>query len=442
MRTECVRLGVGVSFVCLVVAAEPDYPSATLEQAFAEAGFDCAAPGAATFVLTADTHYDAKEGRLAVARPVIDEINAMATPPAFFAIVGDLIVNGSVCFGQVPGEAQKEIARDEFRALQKDLKSLRPEVTAHLVLGNHDTYPYERGAELFRSVFSERAPYGSFDVAGLHVVVLNGGHSGVIGPEQARWLARDVAGTEPEREVVLLVHQPALGNVVNERGIAPAVRKAFSGHRGRVHLVAGHAHRNASVVFRLPHTTVTQHTITTCNGEIWGSERPGYWVYCVREGGVVARIFRRFGKGYRLDRDPDLSRARDFREPFQDREDLPWRLLIGEDDDRKYLVTGQGGDCETYWFYVRTLVYRLPLTECGFEAANFAILASLRAGDKLARVDVSPDGEAWEGLTIPEARESVYTFPIPESCRAARSLQVRISRDAMSPVVAGFALGP
>lgn len=442
MRIESLRLGVSLSVFCLTAAAEPEYAFATLGEAFQGAGFDADAPGTATFVLTADSHYDAKEKRLAVIRPVIDEINAMAVAPAFFAIVGDLIVNGSTSFGQAPGEAQKETARDEFRALQKDLESLRPEVKTHLVLGNHDTYPYERGAELFRSVFAEREPYGSLDVAGLHVVTLNGGHSGVIGPEQSRWLARDVAGRGGEGEVVLLVHQPALGSVVNERGIAPAVRQAFSGHRGPVRLVGGHAHRNSSVVFRLPNTTIVQHTITTCNGEVWGSEKPGYWVYCVRDGRVVARIFRRLGQGCRVDPEPDLNRAREMRVPFQDRDDLPWRLLIGEDDDRKYLVTGQGGDCETYWFYVRTLVYRLPLTECGFDAATFAVLASLGSGDKLAKVEVSPDGEAWEQLTIPAARESVYTFSIPESCRQARDLQVKIIRDAMSPVVAGFALGP
>lgn len=431
----CASLGAGQAR-----AVEPDYPFTTLDQALQAVAFQPRNDRALTVVVTSDPHYDANKPDTRPMAPVISEINAMRTAPAFLVITGDLIVTGSTSFGHVPNEGQKAMAKEEFRALQRALRELRNDVQVKLVLGNHDTYPYEKDAALFRSVFPERELYSSVDAAGLHCLFLNGGHAGRLDAAQLDWLKRDVSAAAPEREVVLFVHQPSLGSVVNERGISQAVLAAFGDHRGVLRLVGGHAHSNRSLLFRLPRTCIIQHTVTTCNGEVWGSEKPGYWVYCVQEGRLAARVYRRLGQGYRIDRDPDTSTARDLTVPFQGREDILWRLLVGEDHDKDYLVKAQAGDCETHWHYVRELVYRFPLSVTDQKASRLAILASLGYGEKSASVSASATGATWHVLELPRPQQSVYTFPIPAACLDAGVLYVRIARDTMSPVVAGFAL--
>jgi len=424
-----------------VAPARPAYPHKTLGDAYRAAGFDPTAKGCFVFAATADTHYGIVNE--AGVLPIVEEVNAMRPPPCFFTIVGDMIHDASKFFGQVPDKKQRLKAIAEYRQLKAHLARLDGRIPFQPVLGNHDTYPGETDCGLFRAVFSEHEPYASFDVAGVHFIRLNGGPGGKIAGRQLSWLLKDTAKLPRDRTVVVLVHQPALGSRVRERGVAQAISRAFARHEGPIWAICGHHHTNKVRTFKLPETQIAQFTITRGAEPGWGFECPGYWVFCMRNGKLAARIFRRLGKGYRIDPAPDFDRAKSIPLPFDGRDDLIKTILVGEGDE-KFRVKADAANSVLDWVYVKEIVYRLPLAGLPKKPSRLAILASVSAlkAKKHFRVSVSADGKGWQPLDLPGHRKDIYTFEIPAGLRGGKHLYVRILSEGFqsSLSVGGFAL--
>jgi len=458
MSTRCLpnallRLAI-VGFVALRLgtasgrAAEPSYPYPTLAAAFIAAGFDPAAPGAAGFVACTDLHIGPPK-TTAIPPYLVDEVNAMAPAPAFLVFTGDLICSASLSFGQRPDAAQKAKAAAEFEIVKRDLARLRPETRVRFAPGNHDTYPGEEDAALLRSVFPEAKAYAQEELAGLTLFFLNGGSSGDLDPRQSEWLTTAVAALPPQRGVVLFVHQPALGSVVAERGIGLALSGAFSRHEGPLWLVAGHHHSNGDAILQIGRTTVVQARMTTCNPAIWGdAEKPGYWVYGLRDGAVRCRVFRQQEKGYRLAPLPDRSQARPLAVPFGGVQGILWSLLVG-DGDRQYLVSAKAADVVSWWGYLSEVVYRLPLNGLAERPASLAVLASLDHANadpaKRGQVALSTDGVAWKDVPLAAPANGCYAVAIPADLAAGKELYVRVSGPGYKggAILGGFAFcGP
>ena len=393
------------------------------------------------FVAASDVHYGYcdEEGML----PIIREVNAMMPRPAFFVITGDLICSASIAFGNRPDGKQKAKAVEEFCLFKKHLDSVSPAIPVRLVLGNHDTYPGEVEPELFHRVFPDRPAYQSFDVAGVHFVALNGHSTGYIDGQQRDWLTADIARVPTGRTIVTFVHQPALQSTVAERGISQAVGQAFAGRTGELWLVAGHIHANADAVFALPKTTIVQASIcnSTKGKKVWGSpEMPGYWVYCLCDGHIVARIFRKLGEGYRLQKQPNLAHAQPMPRPWDGIQGIRWKLMVGE-GDREYLLSARAGDCLDWWSYVRELVYRLPLAKARGKVSRLALLAALddTRSPKTEKVFVSSAGKEWTELPLGNRVQGVYTMAIPENLRNQNDLRVKVCSGG-NGIVAGFAM--
>lgn len=447
------RCAVTVSAVLLLAAltgraAEPAYPHQALSEAFAAAGFDPAAAGAATFVACTDLHVGPPK-TTAIPPYLIDEINAMTPAPAFLVFTGDLICSASLSFGHRPDEAQKAKAVAEFEIVRRDLARLRPEVNVRFTPGNHDTYPGEEDAALLRRVFPEAKAYMQEELAGMTLFFLNGGSSGDLDPRQSDWLATAAAALPPQRGVMLLVHQPALGSVVAERGIGLALGRAFSGHEGPLWLLAGHHHSNGDSVFQVGRTTVIQARMATCNPAIWGdAEKPGYWIYGLRDGAVCCRVFRRHEKGYRVAALPERTQAMPLPLPFGGVEGVLWSVLVG-DDDRQYLVSAKAADVVSWWGYLTEVVYRLPLTSLPAKPTRLAVLASLDHANadpaKRGRLALSADGTAWQDAPLAPPANGCYSVLLPADLAAAKELYVRVSGPGYKggAVLGGFALcGP
>lgn len=414
--------------------AELVYPYRTLEDALAAARFEPRDPESFTVVWAADVHYGIGDAEQ-ILPPLIREVNAMVPLPAFFGIAGDLILKGSLRYGQVPGRRQKQEAIDQFKLLRRHLEQVDPRIPVKLALGNHDTYAGEGEPALFHAVFPEAPAYHAFAVKGVPFIFLNGGNSGRIDPAQLAWFQTQVRKNHsPGNTLVTVVHQPALGKVVVERGIPAAIRAALADSRGELWMLCGHIHRNQDSCFRLPRTVLTQAAITAGNPSTWGSGHPGYWIYGFRKGRVVTRIFRRRGFGFAIAPAPPLQAARAIPLPFEGHDNILWKVLVGE-GDKPYLVEAEAAWCENYWHYNHHLVYKFPLALAQGRARRFALLETA-SGKQPRKYFASADARAWEPIPTVDRDGSYTSFPIPQACLAAATLAVRVEGCAVS----GFAL--
>ena len=133
--------------------------------------------------------------------------------------------------------------------------------------------------------------------------------------------------------------------------------------------------------------------------------------------------------------------------PFEGRDDVLWSLLIGETEaaSKDAFVSGKGGNCGTWWFYVDELVYRLPLAEKGCGATRFAVLAALskhRKTGEPAHVYASSEAETWLETPLLETKASVNVFEIPAALHGGRELFVKVKSYGYGAdtCVGGFAL--
>jgi predicted MPP superfamily phosphohydrolase len=417
------------------------YPYRSLSEAFQYLKFDPAQDGSTFFVVTADVHYgSAGDGMLATIR----EVNKMDPLPAFFCVNGDLILSGSLYFGNIPDEKQRDKANQEFKAFKAVADQLHPDIPLKLTLGNHDTSPKEVDPLMFWKVYPGYPPYQSFDIGNIHFTLLNGHSTGYIDHTQLEWLKADVKKIPGNQTVVILVHQPSMSHRVRERGIPAAVAEAFDGHKGNLWLIGGHEHHNLQMVFQLENTKLIEHHITCGTMNIWGGpEKPGYWIYCLRHGQVVGRIFRQRFKGYRHQILPDLTQAEQVPMPFDHLKNIAWKLMVG-DGDRDFLIHAQAGDCLNYWAYVKDLIYRFPLSETGNKCNFLAMLVAYDAQNiqKPGQYFISADQKDWMELTIYNNDNALYDvlmFSIPERYRTLKNIYFRFEPGGEA-MVGGFAL--
>ncbi|MCP4642064.1 MAG: hypothetical protein GY851_16595 [bacterium] len=415
-------------------AAEREYPFCSLDEALAAGGFDVSDPSAFTTVWSSDLHYGV--GIPAdILPPIIEEVNAIRPLPVFLGLTGDLVQSVSLHFGQRPGPAQLATARSELESLRDHLKHVDSRVQVKLALGNHDTHADEDKPLVFQSVFPGRPEYHAFDVKGVYFIFLNGGNCGFLDEEQRAWFQEMVSGVRSsDASLVMVCHQPALGNIVADRGIPAAVRETVPGCQGDLWMISGHHHHNADMTYDAAGTPIRQAIITGGNPKTWGSENPGYWVYGFKGGRLAVRVFRRVGHGYTLIPFPVNQSPRPVRLPFEGRDDILWKVLVGEGDE-PYLVDADAARCINYWHYTKRLTYRLPFEDLREQPTRLAVLETPVGGDKPRRYFLSPDGDAWMPAE-PLRRDAEHTlFELPASCAESGVAFIRVEHCT----VGGFA---
>jgi hypothetical protein len=177
--------------------------------------------------------------------------------------------------------------------------------------------------------------------------------------------------------------------------------------------------------------------ITAGNRTSWGKENPGYWVWCFSAGRLVGRIFRHVGDaaGYTLSAPEVTAKAEPLFLPFENQEDLLWKVLVGEGDE-PYRRTTKAAWCLNYWTYVRQLDYEFPLSLAKGKAKRCVVLMAA-ISDKPTGLSVSANGNDWHPIENSTERNGSYvTFTIPQSCLDAGTLSLRMTECAVS----GFAL--
>ena len=403
---------IGSAFLpkALFGTTDPDYPFQSLPQAFKALGFDASRKGNSFFVVTADVHYGTKlsDGM----RATVEEVNVMNPLPSFFCVNGDMIVNGSRNFGTIPDAKARELALQEFRGFKSDAALLNPEIPLKLTLGNHDTHPGEVDPEMFWEIFPGYPPYQSFEMEGCHLILLNGHSTGYIDAVQLKWLKKDVAKISGKKNVIVFVHQPSMSRTVRERGIPEAIGKVFEKHEGLVWLIGGHEHTNNHKIFKLRNTHLIEHHITCGAINIWGGpEKPGYWIYCLRNGEVAGRIFRQRVKGYRIEPFPDVSAAIEVPVPFANLKGIKWMSMIGS-GHRRFLELAKASDCLNYFAHVKELVYRIPLHNIKDHITQLALLTDHqnKNHNKPGQYFISSDKNNWLEIHPANAMPEVLLF--------------------------------
>ena len=412
---------------------------ATLDEAYAAAGFDPEASGVWVFAAVGDTHYLVGEH---THLPAIDEVNAMDPAPAFFMVAGDLICSASLDLGRIPSESDKQEALREFELCKSDLDTLN--VPYKLVLGNHDTYVYEDPhGYLFHQVFTDEPLYTSFTTNNVCFILLNAHGSGYLketDSTQWQWVQNLVATLPPTQSVICMQHYPRVGDNV-EHGLSRTIPGLFDNHEGELWMLCGHDMSNRVRTYELPHTTLIEAELK--DSFVKPGAGYGWWIYCMQNDHVFARIFRNYDAGYSVDPAPVLEGAVEIPAPFEGvaEADILWSVLPGVDDDNRtsaYVVSSVARDCVTHWFYVNDLIYQLPLSNHLAVADNFAILGRF-SND--CTISASHDNVSWQTVPFPVPRNNLYLFPIPDICRTAGKLYVRIHTGYMSGTsVGGFAL--
>ena len=205
--------------------------------------------------------------------------------------------------------------------------------------------------------------------------------------------------------------------------------------------MGGHVDQNNVSVFQLPKTAIVQASVANGNHVKGG----GYWVYCVKDGAVTARIFRQLGGGFVVDGQPDRSRARPLSLPFRRTGRPPLDAAARrERRGQDLLPERQGRGLQVLLVLLTELVYKLPLGKAGHKATHVAVLGRLDVPKGIAPVSVavSTDNRSWTNLPLPAPHCSVYTMEIPAEMRNAEGLFIRVTGPGYggNVTVGGFAL--
>lgn len=406
--------------------------------AFRRVGFDPDAQGSSFFLVTSDIHAPSHHVNLAAH---VAFWNKMEPKPTFVAALGDLgYVNGY--FGHRPKPEQAAAkAADSFGKINATLTDgLRKDVARIYVVGNHDTYPCEYDRALWRKHFPEQPPYCVQDFCGIRFMKWDGGGDGIIREEQEKWILKECAAYPKDKPLVILVHQPSVGATGMERDIGRVAKLALAGRTGVTWMLAGHNHCNADALWDLPgggKLMVATHT----------RDIDGWWAYGVRDGQIVARIFKAEKKtDFSSGRMPgSLKSHGEIPLAYQGRTDVAWKCFVGDRDERAArLSIGKTGDNDGAFFYVDKLQYRFAKGIVAPTATRLAILGNLCGKRKTkdpAHLFFSADGAAWTESVRTSKKGGINEFPIPSALVGAKELWMRYEAFAMGcdESIAGFA---
>jgi len=128
-------------------------------------------------------------------RKAVKAVNSLEDQPDFIVFTGDLTHTTDD-----PKERRKRMA--QFRDIVADLKVK----TVHFMPGEHDA-SLDRG-EAFQEFFGKT--HYTFDHKGVHFIVLDNVSDprAMIGEEQLKWLAADLAQLPKDANIVVFTHRP------------------------------------------------------------------------------------------------------------------------------------------------------------------------------------------------------------------------------------------
>ena len=423
-----------------VLRAQDENTVKSLNLAFRKIGFNPKAKGCGYFVIMADPHYAApgtnlKSSAMECMPKVIKEIKSQADAPSFIITLGGLVSSGNPCFGASIKNTDNMMR--EFDMFKSHMAELAP-IPYKVVVGNHDcTGPRDTEFKDFKKAFPSQPLYESFDFNGIHCIILNGGHCGMLDDEQQKWLLDDIKSVKDGQNIIIFVHQP-LGAIRSEWKLSKSVRDAVSNFSGDVFVFAGHNHaHNVGVLKTRGGKRISQVTVEAFRQ----NNAPVYWVCCVRNGAIVGAIFRDRNGDFRII-DTTHAKASDWL--------LPWEgmdvLATFDNSSPEFHETARkGGDCVYFYFYLKHLEGWLDLSKIDSDYSTLYLMGTTlkRKGDpsKDAKLWLSADGKNFEEVKIgPQAANLSCKVELPPKLRNAKKLFFKMDFPYTDGGFTGFAI--
>lgn len=414
---------------------------ASLNEAFRKIGFNPQAKGCGYFVILADPHYAApgtnfKSSAMECMPKVIKEIKTWGVPPNFIITLGDIVSSGNPCFGASINNTENMMK--EFDMFKSDMATLAP-IPYKVVPGNHDcTGPLDFDYNDFKKAFPNQHPYEAFDYNGMRCIILNGGHNGMLDEKQEQWLVDEFKRLERNKNVIIFVHQP-LGAVRSEWKLSKSVRSVVENYEGDVFVFCGHNHGNHTEVLKAPTGKRVRQVVVEAFRH---TNSPVYWVCCVKNGEIIATIFRD-KNGRFTDIDVSKSAARDWL--------LPWEGMdvIATFDNSSadfHETSRKGGNCVYFYFYLHNLEGWLDLSNLKENFSTLYLMGTTlyfeKDASKNATLQLSADGKKYETVNIvPADKKMVYKVVLPQSLRHAKKLYFKLDFKHIDGGFTGFAIG-
>ena len=405
----------------------------TAFKAFSTAGFDPLSKDNAYFAVVGDPHFNADSGEnTALFKKIADELKSMNPQPAFCLLAGDLISNGNACFASVSKNHKKAFA--EIGILRECIDYLKP-VEAQLVLGNHDTAaPGDFENVIFKKAMPGLKPYRSFWLGKLFCIVLNGGHTALLGEEQREWLKSELSSAG-KSETAIFIHQP-MGNIATEYEASRDLREILDARDAETKIICGHIHINRLTVLETPNGKKIPQLAAEAPRH---NRAPVYWLFCVSDGKIKNAVFRNKGGSFEVF-DFNLPPEK-WKVPF---EGINAKAAFNplSKDYCEISVKGwfNAAKCIYFYFYLKEIEFKLDLRSIE-EYSQVVLLASNIFGNRAdSKFEVSSDGKQWSNLKPLNVDKNYITLDLPIAVRNSKELFVKFSSGNVNASFGGVAV--
>lgn len=424
-------------FAIMLAAQAQTGVHSTLEEAYAELGFDPRAPGCSVVVLASDVHMnlDLNGVPAPVATTNLDHrmvrvINSMSPPPAKLLISGDV----SSSLAPIPGGDARFDQPTFFNATNEMvyfLNSLKVLTNIHQtnilwIPGNHDVGAFESSADTFRTMFPEMPPYQTFEFAGIRWFLVNPGNFGTPDEAQKEWARGEFSKLHPDDTVIVMTHQPPFANPVAHRGMGLLLRELFEHRPSHWWLITGHDHARAQRTWRIGESKVAEINLgpATTNTFVGFSYDVGFAFLCLSNG-VVGQIYYHYaGDHYRVWRQPEWDFPREYIPAFEGLPGLLWRRLKSGYGKTPEQTAADSIDSIEWWAYPKYLEWEMPLGAHGNEATHFVLAVAGLTTEPV--FECSADHTNWVRLEVPAPINLAYAFPIPPEMRHLPKVHLRL----------------
>ncbi len=413
----------------LFAAKRGEFASAS--EAFKSLGVDISSTP--FFAAMGDPHFHAdSDSNTVLFKQIADELKSLSERPAFLAMLGDLISNGTACFGDVSKNHKR--AEREIEILKECVEYLKP-IDAKLVLGNHDTVsPTDFENEVYKKCMPEFKSYYDFKFGGSTFIVLNGGHAMMLDKPQRDWLKAKISKLKKNTPLVVLVHQP-FGSIATEYAASKDLRDILESYSGDVKIICGHIHSNAQVSLKTPSGKVVPQFTLEAPRKF---KAPVYWLFAMKDGKISSAVFRN-NKG-KFEAYDFNCKPRDWQKPFESENvKAAFSPLSPEFEEVRVKGWFNGSKCIYFYFYLKEIEFALDLSKVG-KYSRLILLASRLKGKKgETKFALSSDGKNWAEVKPIREKSPYIEFEVPENLRR-KKLYVSISTGNVEANFGGIAV--